>query len=99
MDFIPHEFSLSQFETEKDERLLLKMIQDRVDELMAYDLELLMSYLYRMDVAEKDIQNVIHFQNEVPANEGLAQLIFERQLKRLETRKKYQQKPIEGWEF
>jgi hypothetical protein len=99
MEVIPHEFSLSHFETEKDERLLLKMIQDRVDEMMTHDLELLMSYLYRLDVAEKDIQKVIHFQNEIPANEGLAQLIFERQLKRLETRKKYRQKPIEGWEF
>jgi hypothetical protein len=99
MDVIPAEFSIQDLESEEKKTTFLKMIKERVDELMAHDIELLLSYLYRLDVAENDVQQALKNQNETPANESIAKLIYDRQLKRLETRKKFRQKPIEGWEF
>jgi hypothetical protein len=99
MDVIPTEFSVQDLESEEKKITFLKMIKERVDELMAHDIELLLSYLYRLDVAERDVRQALKNQNETPANESIAKLIYDRQLKRLETRKKFRQKPIEGWEF
>lgn len=99
MDIIPIEFSIETIGSSDDPVNLLKAIKERVDDLMAHDIELLLSYLYRLDVAESDVRNALKIENETPPNDAIARLIYERQLKRLETRKKYLQKPIEGWEF
>lgn len=99
MESMPKEFSLENFSQEKDDRVLLNLIQQRVDEMMAHDLELLMSYLYRLDISEGRIRVALQNQDKIPANEALARLIYERQLERLSTRKKYKQEPIKGWEF
>jgi hypothetical protein len=81
------------------ERDLLAAIQDRVAFLLQNDPDLLMSYMYRLDIDEKKINAVL---NEGAGNDvvlALADLILQRQKQRLETRKKYAQKPIEGWEY
>lgn len=77
---------------------LLAAITHRVNELMDADIELLMSYLYRLDVLESDIDFILNKQKKVPVNEGLAKLIFDRQMVRKQYRAQYKQKPIEGWD-
>ncbi len=77
---------------------LLAAITQRVTELMDTDIELLMSYLYRLDVLEVDIDFVLNKQKAVPVNEGLAKLIYDRQLLRQQYKEKYKQGPIEGWD-
>lgn len=98
MDIIPKEFSLQNFESDLDEKTLFQMILDRVDYLISHDVDLLMSYLYRLDVEEKDIRKVMDLNAVLPANEGIARLILERQKKRIATKRKYKQDPIEGWD-
>jgi len=77
---------------------LLAAITKRVTELMELDKELLMSYLYRLDVLEADIDFILNKQTEIPVNEGFAKLIFDRQMARQKYREQYKQDPIEGWD-
>lgn len=77
---------------------LLAAINQRVTQLMDSDIELLMSYLYRLDVLEKDIDFILNKQKTVPVNEGLAKLIYDRQMLRQHYKEKYKQDPIDGWD-
>ena len=76
---------------------LLSAIAMRVDQLMQTEPELLMSYLYRLDVSESKVQEVLS-NSDNPIN-GLARLILDRQILRLQTKKAFRQDPIEGWEW
>jgi len=77
---------------------MLKHIADRVEQMLKGDPDLLMSYLYRLDVEEKKINHALETAI-TPAHVTFANLIWERQKQRIETKKKYKQDPIEGWEF
>ncbi len=82
-----------------DEAQLLSAIIDRVQWMLDYDTDLLMSYLYRLDILEHKIKAVLRPGQPYPAAEGLGMLILDRQKERMVTKKKYKQTPIEGWEF
>jgi hypothetical protein len=57
--------------------------------LMEYRMDFLLSLLYRLDVTEQAIKGAIHPGNTMPPAEAIANLILERQLERLETKRKY----------
>ena len=80
-----------------DEEMILH-IADRVEQLLKGDPDLLMSYLYRLDVEEKNIQKAIET-SIMPIHVTFANLIWERQKQRLATKQLFKQDPIEGWEF
>lgn len=80
-----------------DEEMILH-IADRVDRLLKAEPDLLMSYLYRLDVEQVKIEAALAT-SVFPAHVTFAHLIWERQKERLESKKKYKQDPIEGWEF
>lgn len=84
---------------EADEQALLNAIIDRVAWMLRCDKDLLMSYLYRLDVLEHKINAALMPGNPLSAEEALGRLIFERQKERIETRKKYKTEPIKGWEL
>lgn len=77
---------------------MIKHIAFRVEQLLKGDPDLLMSYLYRLDVEEKRIKEAMDT-SITPAHVTFANLIWERQKQRIETKKKFKQNPIEGWEF
>lgn len=77
---------------------MIKHIAYRVEQLLRGDPDLLMSYLYRLDVEEKKINAAIET-SITPIHVTFANLIWERQKERLEIRKKFKQDPIEGWEL
>ncbi len=83
----------------ENENQVLEMIRLRVGELLDRDPELLMSYLYRLDVLEVDLKQVLSKDSKLPIAEGISQLIFKRQMQRVATKRKFKQDPIEGWEF
>lgn len=83
----------------ENENQVLEMIRLRVGELLDRDPELLMSYLYRLDVLEVDLKKVLSKDSELPIAEGFSQLIFKRQMQRVATKRKFKQDPIEGWEY
>jgi len=83
---------------ELEEKEILMHIADRVEQLLKGDPDLLMSYLYRLDVLEKKIYHALET-SITPAHVTFANLIWERQKERLKTKKEYKQDPIKGWEF
>lgn len=79
---------------------LYNAIKARVEYLLETNPELLMSYLYRLDVLEVKINAVLAPDSPVAPIEGLSRLILERQKERIATKKKYKSDPpIPGWEF
>ena len=81
-----------------DEQQLLQIIEARVVELLQTNPELLMSYLYRLDVLEKDINTMLQCGSDQIAS-GFARLIYERQMVRWRTKQAIKVDPIEGgWE-
>ena len=77
---------------------MIEIISVRVEQLLKADPDLLMSYMYRLDVLEKNIKAAIEH-SLTPIHICFAQLIWDRQKERIATKKKYKQDPIEGWEF
>lgn len=78
---------------------LLDMIADRVAQILTTKPEMLFSLLYRLDVSEKKVDEVMKGgRYSVPTNVALAKLIIQRQEERLRTKKQYKQDKIDGWE-
>lgn len=84
---------------ETTESEMLDVIADRVEYFLKYDKDLLVSYLYRLDIEEKNIDQAITESMDDPLHIVLAKLILTRQKQRLESKSKYKVKPIEGWEY
>ena len=81
------------------EQELLEAIKGRVAQMLETEPELLMSYLYRLDILEVNIKAVLSKNSMISPVDGLSQLILERQKERQATKLKYKQEPIEGWEW
>lgn len=70
-----------------DEEEMIQLLAEKVQAYLDVNINLLMSYLYRLDVKEDDIKVALSNRGENPGNMILAKLIWERQKKRLETKK------------
>jgi hypothetical protein len=82
------------------EKEIIKLIADRVRVMMETEIELLFSYLYRLDVSEKAVRDILFKFKGEDAIFSIANLIWNRQKQRMETKKKYKQNDqIEGWEW
>jgi len=60
-----------------------------VNHLLDNDLQLLMQVLYRIDVNEDKFKQVLAFSKPPELAEKVSRLIIDRQLQKIETRKKY----------
>lgn len=78
---------------------LLQLISERVAWFLENDKDLLLSYLYRLDIDMKQIAEVLSRTGGEEAHTALGRLILERQKQRMATREKYRVDPIEGWEY
>lgn len=97
-DLIQRDFSLLREEDRPDtltEAQVLRLLADEVDRYLQGHLERLLSLLYTMDVAEDDVNEALHPLSDVPANEALARLIYERQKRRAYTKATFKPKPLE----
>lgn len=95
---IKSQLEINQAETDSDYQNLLKMIERRVEELLEKDSGLLFSYIYRLDVSEQLVRQVMT-DDDLDSVKALSKLILDRQLQRLHTKKTIIQKPIRGWEW
>ena len=93
---INRELELTQ-DSYEDKEQLLKLIETRVAQLLDSEPGLLFSYLYRLDVSEQDVRKVLHSSEDKVTQFAL--LIYNRQLQRMETKLRIEQKPIDGWEW
>jgi len=96
---IHDEIEISDEDIYTDQAELLDVIASRVQELLDTDAGLLFSYLYRLDVSESKVKEIIHNSAQEDTISAIAKLIFDRQLQRVRTKKSYVQKPIQGWEW
>ena len=94
-DLIKKSFEMETRDDVDSYDAMVKAIAERVSYWLEYDIEQLFSFLYRMDVAQPKVEKALELGNIVPANIGIAQLIFDRQMVRLETKLKYKQDEIE----
>ena len=90
-DIIP-----GSFELEKVNEITIEQIQKvltaRIREMLDKNLEKLLHILYRIDVSQKKTDKIFNspFKDEIAEN--LAAAVIERQLEKIETRKKYSRK-------
>ena len=81
------------------EEELLNLLSEQIQHLMVHDREQLWSLFYRLDVTDEALRFVL---NNTPSEQqsiALGQLVLERQKKRMETKLKYKQAPIEDEEW
>ena len=95
---IKTQLEIDQVDKENDYQNLLAMIEKRVEELLEKDSGLLFSYIYRLDVSEQLVRQVMT-DDDLDSVKALSKLIMDRQLQRLHTKKTIVQKPIQGWEW
>ncbi|MEZ4908996.1 MAG: hypothetical protein R2771_15460 [Saprospiraceae bacterium] len=76
---------------------LIEEVSKRVEYLMDTNMELFLNHLYRMDVDEKKVMEILNNENHKDENHNisvyalLAELIVARQEKRMETKRKFKQ--------
>ena len=97
-ELIHQDLHLQQNEETDDIDALLAMIEIRVTQLLETDDRLLFSYLYRLDISEQHLRQVMR-DNKVDKIKAISRLILDRQLARLKTKKQFPQEPIDGWEW
>lgn len=80
------EISLSSSVSEEE---LRKQLTSHINHLINHDFEKLVFYLYRIDVNENRMRNLLDQREGENAAELIANLIIERQLQKIESRKKF----------
>ena len=75
---------------------ILKVLAARIGEMLENEPDMLMSLLYRLDVAEKPILDALEPDSPVPPDLGLAHLVLARQKQRAATKKKIDVRPLEN---
>ena len=75
---------------------LQKTIADHINELITSDFHRLVNILYRVDVDEKKLTSLLETNTNETAGELIAGLVIERQLAKIQTRKKFRQPPQEN---
>ncbi len=95
---IVSKFELDDSIGEITEEQLLIILADRIAWMIEYNMDFLLSLMYRLDVLEKDINKGLSPGNPDPANMALAKLVLERQKLRIKTREMYRSKDFEGME-
>ncbi len=92
---INKDFELEIPEEQLSEEELLRILSNRIAEMIEYQLEMLLSLMYRLDVPEKKVNFALSPLCPEPANVALARLVLDRQKQRAFTKKHYKQKDLD----
>lgn len=74
--------------TSVDQQQLLESLTERIAYMLDHDFEFLMQIFYRLDLNEQKVSAALTGGGDAPAA-GLATLVIERELQKIETRKRY----------
>jgi hypothetical protein len=72
---------------------LLNEIASRINYLITYDFSLLISVLYRLDISEKKLKQLLAESAKTTAGDIIAEMIIKRQLQKIESRKAFKNNP------
>jgi hypothetical protein len=97
-ELIYNDLNIENQESMSDDDMLI-LIADRVIWFLENDKDLLLSYLYRLDIEEEKIDKALSPNDIDPAHIAIGKLILQRQKQRIETKQRYKVEPIEGWEY
>jgi len=89
---IQHDFNLEDFSQDTLENIRQLLIE-RLDYLLDHDFARLLDILYRIDVNEEKVKNMLAKQAGTNSSEILADLIIERQIEKAKTRIKFRRDP------
>lgn len=92
-DAIINRFQLDTASESLDEGTLQEALAVRIAEMLEYEIDLLFSTLYRLDVLEYKIKDVLGGMTQEDIPSGLARLVIERQKEKMSTRKNRGQAP------
>ncbi len=95
---VAQDFGLTQT-TPLSEAELLEAIANRVAEMIESNKDLLLSYMYRLDIDEGKIHFALSPLANEPAHFALGRLILNRQKQRAITKLTYKPPKLDGWEF
>jgi len=87
MDLIKQNFGLTVPAIDEEE--LRKWLHERISYMLDHETDLLLSTLYRLDIDEHKIKEVLQNHIQIPVNEGLTELVLERQRQRYATKQSY----------
>jgi hypothetical protein len=91
-------FELEASFTPESEEELLAVLSARIEQMLEKQPDYLLSLLYRLDVLEWKINQVMHPGAPEPPHIGLAKLVLERQKQRVETKRTIKPEPLKDWE-
>lgn len=98
-DVIYRDLHITSFDNKLTEEYFLNLISGKVMSYLENDMDLLLSYLYRLDVEEKDITRVLQHGNPDAPHLALAKLILARQKQRMLTKKNFKVESIDDPDF
>ncbi len=93
-------FEIEETEQAFTEEDLLRHLSNRIAYMIEYELELLLSTMYRLDVAEDKVQMSLSPLSTEAPNVALAKIVLERQKQRAHTKLTYKPEDLgPEWEF
>lgn len=78
---------LTRDENSLKDKILFEQLSLAVNNLIQYDFHKLISILYRIDVSEKKLTEILHTNKGLDAGNIIATLMIERQLQKIKSRK------------
>jgi hypothetical protein len=100
LEYISKDLILTYDDSSFAEAIVQGIIIKRVKTLLDEDKELLMSYLYRLDIPESKVQAAARLSSSIPMHESLGLLIYYRQLERVRTKRKYKTPTLDKeWDY
>jgi hypothetical protein len=94
---IVRDFGLQGLPSSPTEEDLLRLLADQIAELISFNLELLLSTLYRLDISEEKVNHALSPHCSEPANVALARLVLQRQRQRVRSKREYKQPDLGEW--
>ena len=71
---------------------LLEAISEKINHLITHNFSLLISLLYRLDISEKKLKELLSKSHGISSGNIIAKMIIERQLQKIESRKAFKNK-------
>jgi hypothetical protein len=88
-EVLQHSLEESGYELNLSEESAFEQLREYIRWLLAHKMDFLLSLMYRLDIPESAIKKALFPGNPEEPDVALANLIIQRQLNRIETRKKY----------
>lgn len=72
-----------------NEKLWYNAVVEKINYLILSDFDQLIQILYRLDISEKKVKQLLKTQKDTDAAEIITQLMIERQLQKIKTRRQF----------